>query len=212
MADDEILRNRRRPATTSTSATIAREPFGDDCERELSIPTFIDDYNHNMNSVDLANQLRQAYDTQRIAYRNWIPLLHWVLDQAAINAYKLSCTKGIWTKGHVEFRRELYLKLLNFSKVSRNLHVGPHNRVAFPNRRTCAYCSQLASIRRDIQISLSGHKGQAMRRVLGGLNLHIEQDQKRPNRPQSGCGYCQVALCVKGPCWEEYHSREAPDS
>jgi len=28
-----------------------------------------------MNSVDLANQFRQAYDTQQIAYRTWLPLL-----------------------------------------------------------------------------------------------------------------------------------------
>jgi len=56
----------------------------------LEIPTWVDDYNHNMNSVDLANQHRQPYDTQQIAYRTWILLLHWILDQAAINAYKLT--------------------------------------------------------------------------------------------------------------------------
>ena len=56
----------------------------------LDILTWVNNYNHNMNSVDLANQFRQSYDTQRIAYQNWIPLLHWVLDQAAINVYKLA--------------------------------------------------------------------------------------------------------------------------
>ena len=56
----------------------------------LEILTFINDYNHNMNSVDLANQHRQPYDTQQIVYQTWIPILHWILDQAAINAYKIA--------------------------------------------------------------------------------------------------------------------------
>lgn len=42
---------------------------------DLEILTRVDDYNH-MNSVDLANQHRQPHDTQRIAYRTWIPLFH----------------------------------------------------------------------------------------------------------------------------------------
>ena len=81
---------RNRPLETSTNANITREVFGDLPFMDLDIPTFINDYNHNMNSVDLANQHRQPYDTQRIAFRTWIPLLHWILDQVAINAYKLA--------------------------------------------------------------------------------------------------------------------------
>jgi hypothetical protein len=48
---------------TSTNANITREVFGDLPFLALDIPTFIDDYNHYMNSVDLANQHRQPYDT-----------------------------------------------------------------------------------------------------------------------------------------------------
>jgi hypothetical protein len=84
----------------------------------LEILTFIDNYNHNMNSVDLANQHRQPYDTQQIAYRTWVLLLHWILDQAAINAYKLATIGKTWPKDrHLEFRRALYRKLLDFSKL-----------------------------------------------------------------------------------------------
>ena len=89
----------------------------------LDIPIFIDDYNHHMNSVDLANQYRQPYDTQQISYRTWIPLLHWILDQAAINAYKLGIVAKTWDKdGHsaqLEFRRALYGRLLSYSKVEK---------------------------------------------------------------------------------------------
>src|SRR4051812_35258160 len=102
---------------TSTNAVTARKVFGDLSRKELDIPTFIDDYNHNMNGVDLAYQFRQVYDTQRISYRIWFPLMHWVFDQAATNAYKLAITSKTWTQGHLEFRRAIYTKLLAYSKV-----------------------------------------------------------------------------------------------
>jgi len=75
-AEDEVTRWRRRPAKTSTNATTARRVFGDLARVKLDIPIFIDDYNCNMNGVDLANQHREAYDTQRIAYRVWWPIFH----------------------------------------------------------------------------------------------------------------------------------------
>ena len=70
-----------------------------------------------MNGVDLANQFRQVYDTQRIAYQIWFPLMHWAFDQAAINAYKLATVGKTWTQGHLEFRRALYTKLLMYSEL-----------------------------------------------------------------------------------------------
>jgi len=81
----------------------------------LDIPAWVNDYNHNMNAIDLANQHHQPYDTQRIAYCTWIPLLHWILDQAAINAYKLAVVRKSWSETHLKFRRALYSKLLDYS-------------------------------------------------------------------------------------------------
>ena len=51
---------RKRPAATSINAAIARAPFSTDFEKELDIPTAIDDYNHYMGSVDIANQCRAS--------------------------------------------------------------------------------------------------------------------------------------------------------
>jgi hypothetical protein len=63
--DDFVLSNQRRPAKTSTNAAIARAPFGDDVRRQLEIPIFIDDYNHHMGGIDIANQYRSSYETHR---------------------------------------------------------------------------------------------------------------------------------------------------
>ena len=53
---------RRRPAKTSTNGRIVRQVFGDALTKELRIPCFIDDYNHCMGGVDLANQFRESYE------------------------------------------------------------------------------------------------------------------------------------------------------
>jgi hypothetical protein len=53
--EDTIIRNRKRPKLISTNARITRPIFGDLARKDLAIPKVIDDYNHHMNSVDLAN-------------------------------------------------------------------------------------------------------------------------------------------------------------
>ena len=52
-----VLRDRKRPNLTSTNAHIVWPVFGDQVRKRLWIPKVIDEYNHNMNGVDLANQL-----------------------------------------------------------------------------------------------------------------------------------------------------------
>ena len=117
-----VKSKRNRPTETSTNANITCKVFRVLLFMLLDILTWVDDYNHYMNSVDLANQFRQAYDTQRIAYQTWIPLLHWILDQAAINAYKLANIARTWPNSdhhsvYLEFQRALYNKLLSYSKL-----------------------------------------------------------------------------------------------
>ena len=55
---EKITRDRKRPKKTSTNSSIAREVFDGQHRKQLEIPLFIDCYNHYMNSVDIANQLR----------------------------------------------------------------------------------------------------------------------------------------------------------
>ena len=61
-----VKRLRRRPPKTATNARTSRAAFGDQVRKELSIPEFINMYNHYMNGVDNADQLRCYYTTQRV--------------------------------------------------------------------------------------------------------------------------------------------------
>ena len=63
----KINRLYRYPAKTAINARTSRAIFSpDEARKELPIPEFIDQYNHYMNGVDNADQLRCYYSTQRV--------------------------------------------------------------------------------------------------------------------------------------------------
>ena len=76
--------------TLSTNAATTWQPFTHSRERAiLPIPQIIDDYNHNMNKVDWADQLHTSYSTQLKALHNWLSLFFWILDTSIVNAFIL---------------------------------------------------------------------------------------------------------------------------
>jgi hypothetical protein len=50
--DETIERLRKRLKITLKSAIISRKPFSDQPTKLLSIPIFIDDYNHYIGGID----------------------------------------------------------------------------------------------------------------------------------------------------------------
>src|SRR5947207_15865067 len=78
---EKITRNRKRKKKTSTNSTIAREIFDGQYRKELEIPIFIDCYNHYMNSVDIANQLR-ATATVHFSRneKKFFPRIFWAIN------------------------------------------------------------------------------------------------------------------------------------
>ena len=61
-----MKRMRKKSIKINTNAKTFRIVFDDMTMKELIILDFIDLYNHFMNDVDVANQLRCYYNTQRI--------------------------------------------------------------------------------------------------------------------------------------------------
>ena len=57
--------------------------------RLLPIPGAINDYNHYMGGVDIADQLRAGFSTQQRGVKPWRPLFYWLLDSTIINAFPL---------------------------------------------------------------------------------------------------------------------------
>jgi hypothetical protein len=217
-ACDLITRWRRAPAPTSTNAAIARKPFKGEARAELEIPRFIDDYNYNMGGVDIADQHRQAFCTQRKTLRNWWCLFYWLLDHSIINAFKIACLEGSWTKRqHKDFRERLWQELFEFApyvvpqreeqKLGSHRHCVCclHERVRlYKKPKTCTWCGYESKVRSGLSRTPSPTK-----RAFGDeLPVNYQASPKRPNRTEYGCGRCDVALC-KGPCWEQFHTEPA---
>jgi hypothetical protein len=182
-----VSRDRKRPGKTSTNASIVYKVFKDKPRRELDIPAFINDYNHYMNGVDLANQYRSAYETHRSTRRNWLPILYWLLDASIINAYRIQYIYKLQHNGkpisQLDFREGLYQELFNLQEddlpvIRLNSRLN-YQRIQLSKQAVCIWCSYIRK------------KGQ--------------KDSKRASRSRSGCLACNVALCLKAQCWEEYH-------
>ena len=58
-----IERQRRRPAKSAINARTSRMVFSNAVVKNLTIPDYIDIYNHFMNGVDIVDQLRSYYNT-----------------------------------------------------------------------------------------------------------------------------------------------------
>ena len=62
---------RRRPRITPTISHKVRRVFGNASTKRIAIPKLVYDYNHNMNGVNIADQLRSNYITHIRRRRTW---------------------------------------------------------------------------------------------------------------------------------------------
>ena len=216
---DTISRLRRRPTKTATNARTSRAPFLGSETKQLDIPEFIDTYNHFMNGVDVADQLRSYYTTQRTHFKTWKPLWHFLLDTTVTNAYKIAhCTperpnSEPWEHlSQRKFRTRLASQLFAHSKrfgtpfqpreaLSKHVHPARESDhghlIRMNNRKYCMACS----------INKRSGGSRPTRVPLAELSTHSLRARKRRERPPYtyyGCGLCNIYLCSRMGCWMEH--------
>jgi hypothetical protein len=198
---------RKRPPKTSTNGALVYKAFGGQAKKELLIPSFINDYNHFMGGVDLANQFREAYELHRTTLRTWWPLFYWLIDVVCVNAYRLyvlyTTEHNLKTPllSHRQFRTELYYKLLGYSVAVQQIQL----QMTLPGQR--AFGSDLPYLHVLVRMPRAAcvwcfYKLKS-NRILG------IQDQKAPKKSYFGCQFCNVQLCKEGSCWGEFHLNNA---
>ena len=233
---DKIKRWRKRPQDTSTNARIARKAFdGKGSRAELEIPRYIDEYNFNMGGVDIADQHRQAYSTQRKSMRNWLPKCYWMIDHACINAFKIGvhAPGGHWgKKQHQAFRELLWQELFKFAEQSTESKqvamLGDyrlqHSEVEHIYTKisavkgTCAWYSHETRLARAKSRTPSPKK-----RCFGDeIDPNIPPSSipsGRSKRTTYGCTKCGIFLCgwarpgerwQKSECWFRWHGLQRP--
>ena len=221
-----VRRLRRRPAKTATNAASSRAIFGDSATKELDIPAFINMYNHYMNGVDNADQLRSYYSTQRVHYKSWKPLWHFLLDTTIVNCYKIHhCIPkdSNQPRNHHSqraFRTRLAIQLFERSErlsgpptsIKASLSTRVHPAAAYDHGRlerlgnkakACVICSN------------AGRKVMKMakiRKPLAELSVNTVKtsNQVKRKRPQQtprgifGCRLCKIYICNHIACWKEH--------
>jgi hypothetical protein len=119
----------KQPVKTSTNGVLIRKVFRDLAQMELQIPSFINNYNHFINSVDLTNQFQEVYKLHRITLCTWWPLFYWLINVIYMNAYWLYILHTtehdpkVRLLSHLQFCIELYYKLLQNSTTVQQIHL-----------------------------------------------------------------------------------------
>lgn len=214
-----ITRHRRRPRETSTNARSVRAVFGNNARANLQIPRIIDDYNHCMNGVDLADQLRSYYCTQLIVRRTWMPLFFWLFDTTIINCYRIHVTQG-GHLAHKEFRLQLAWDLMavvaqaDGSMTRRRRQEAEADDQRKKSRR--GYLTKSTVDLPETRFSPGAHlpltlpQGQRHNCILCRYKArHRNSDVQYVKTPWK-CEHCDVPLCLtkERNCFREFHNED----
>lgn len=227
---DAIKKCRRRPRTNSTNKKHVDEIWGEHPSCNVWIPVIIDDYNHFMLGVDVADQLIAYYRPNVRCRRTWMPLmLHW-LNCTRVNSFITH--KGVCGKARA-FSQKIFLitwikhMLARAHKADVDKHPSPVTRsrsVEVAKR----YC-KIANLKR-FRFKTVGELSLPRERLLDPLRHHpkaVDKQNKctycrylnlrdrrdRPDqpdtwrkvrRPRKTCSECGYYLC-DGVCFEEFH-------
>ena len=225
--DDQqkIERFRRKFVLIFINVRTFRVSFDDLTIKKLFIFDFIDFYNHFMNDVDVIDQFRCYYDTQRMHLKIWKFLWHFLLNITIINSYKIiniielrSYAKFRKHNFHKFFRMKLIQKLYDhfarissFSKSFKN----------YKKKKLTQLIRRVFSIKHDIRVQLSENKHYCMscsinhrkiskiyvRKFLKQLFINNILTKKRRQKcflTKLNCKLCRMFICKNITCWKKH--------
>ena len=82
-----IQKNRRRPKVTLLNRTHVSKIWGTHPRTNIFIPKLVDDYNHWMGGVDIADQRIAYYHPSFQFRRTWMPIFIQLLSIIRTNSY-----------------------------------------------------------------------------------------------------------------------------
>ena len=122
--EDKVSRNRKRPRETPNNKKNVRLVWKEASRAEIEAPVAIDDYNHWMLGVDLADQLIAHYCMKLGCRRTWMPLFMQLINIARANSYvaqkNVKKQRGEKRQGHEGFIMDFIVAM-----VERNKPAGP---------------------------------------------------------------------------------------
>lgn len=203
-----VVRNRRRPTGTSTAGRRARQVFGDDVRKELPIPAFIDAYNHNMNGVDIGDQMRSYYNNPRPVRRGGWQALAWdfLLNVIVVNTYILQRDgQPRWQpfRSQLKWRQELSAGLISTFGPSAMTRKRARSGLPSDRKNEAIPVEQHEWISRNPSPCVVCAKARKRARAAFGEIANNGQQQRKQSR--KGCRQCNVALCTAGLCWDLFH-------
>ena len=222
------MRLRKRPKETSNKAKTARKPFGDEPRRALPIQAFNDEYNHHMNHVDQADQLRCYNMNLRHTYKGWKALFQFIFNVVLVNCYLLSFHSNVPCrfKDQIKFRTTFIDSLINTSKAS--LFSSPprppppsappaplilpqkRKRPAFPIPTPGDHVRIWRPRQREcVECRREAKEKNEQMGVKRRPLVQLDQNQRRSiyiKRSNYGCKACDIPLCKEGPCFINYYS------
>jgi hypothetical protein len=211
-----------RDASTRRKVSLqrARETAG---QTELPYPQVSHDYNHGMNSCDVASQVWSYYSVSRYSHwRNWWPMLWIILDASIANVLYLYRLKGYTEANlsHRELQTRIGLQLLKdpasvLRKRSSKITVSGQEPSVIPQ-------PQHRWIKAGITARGYQHRGEckeckpSSKRGRPPPNKEDRQPLQEISLNTCGrrqrvwssfkCSACDVWLCRDSTCWQRHHA------
>jgi hypothetical protein len=199
---NRINRERRRPRINKTNSSTINKVFGNQPKKILPIPKIIDDYNHYMGGVDIADQLRSNYIIQFPVRRTWYPLFFWMLDTSIVNSYLIYKIKHEKKVSHKEFRIKILWSLI---KTALEPQPTKETRGSKGKQKTLTKKQSYVTKNFDLPpgrlieakhlpIYNKRHLSCEYCKIINKLQL--QSAKKNPYQSHYSCSFCKVRLCI----------------